>query len=205
MKKLRIATLAVTATFILSGCAYRAGYNPTYIPDKSSQYICAAAVLLYIEDEQEDFVYSGSPASFTGGATTLTIPIGTILKEVAEDVLENNFSGAIAFANSMNDLRQCEIVYNPKIVHFDYRYNQLRNLFFAITPEIDLTLQVKIYNQDRENIFQRKYNTDGYVSGHTFVISGSPAEEVNEILHETLYDLLDESLHDASSSILLNM
>lgn len=205
MTKVKIATLTVTTLFILSGCAYRAGYNPTYIPDESPHYLCAAAVLLYIEDEQEDFVYSGSPASFTGGATTLTIPIGTILKEVAEDVLENNFSGTIAFANSMTDLGQCEIVYQPEIEHFDYRYNQLKNLFFAITPEIDLTLQVTIYNQDRENIFRRKYNTDGYVSGHAYVISGSPAEEVNEILHQTLYELLDESIHDASSSILLNM
>jgi len=36
-------------------------------------------------------------------------------------------------------------------------------------------------------------------------IQNSLAEEVNEILHETLYDLLDESLHNASSSLLLDM
>gem|GEM_PF-4123278 len=43
------------------------------------------------------------------------------------------------------------------------------------------------------------------MSRRTLSIQNSLAEEVNEILHETLYDLLDESLHNASSSLLLDM
>ena len=97
-----------------------------------------------MEDEEESFVYSGSPSSFTGSGTTLTIPLGFVLREVAEEILEDRFSGGTDFANEFKSNEGYKIALHPCIKHFDYRFNQLKNIGFAITPEVEVDIQVKI-------------------------------------------------------------
>ena len=194
--------LAVPVALLLSsGCAYQAGYNPTYIPDEEPEYISADEVLLVMPDEVEDFVYSGSPSSFTGGGTTLTIPLGVILKEVSEEILEDRFSGRVDFANQFRAGEQYQLALVPRITRFDYKYNQLKNLGFAITPEVELDLEVKILGADGEKIFQHSYES-GRVSGDTYFLSGSPSEKINQTIHRALYDLLELSFADARPVVL---
>lgn len=200
MKK-QIIWLLFSCVILLSGCAYQAGYNPTYLPDDEPRYICADEVLLVMENEEEKFVYSGSPSSFTGSATNLTIPLGAILKEVAEEILEDRFSGGTDFSNKFVCDKGYIIALHPSIKHFDYRYNQLRNLGFAITPEVEVDIQVKVLDNKGNTIFDRLYKS-GYVSGETYMISGSPAEKINQALHSTVYDLLEQSFIDARPIVL---
>jgi hypothetical protein len=189
------------ALLMVSGCAYQAGYNPTYIPDEEPEYISADEVLLVMPDEVEDFVYSGSPATFTGSATTLTIPLGTILKQVSEEILEDRFSGRIGFANAFVADNDYRLALAPTITRFEYRYSQLKNLGFAITPEVELDLAVKVLDGAGETIFQQQYES-GRVSGDTYVLSGSPSEKINQTIHRTLYDLLEKSFADARPAVL---
>jgi hypothetical protein len=180
----------------VTGCSFQAGYNPTYLPDEEPEYLSASEVLLLMADEEEDFVFSGSPTSFTGWATNLTIPLGTILKETAEEILEDRFSGGTDFSNELIDPEAYLIILHPSIKRFEYRYNQLKNAGFAITPEVDIDLNVEILDREGVTIFDQDY-TSGYISGDTYFISGSPAEKVNKILHKTLYDLLETSFSEA--------
>jgi hypothetical protein len=196
----RILAVSIALT-VSSGCAYQAGYNPTYIPDEEPEYISADEVLLIMPDEIEDFVYSGSPSSFTGGGTTLTIPLGVILKEVSEEILEDRFSGPVGFANEFKASGQYRLALEPRIKRFDYKYNQLKNLGFAITPEVELDLEVKILDAKGQAIFQQSYES-GRVSGDTYFISGSPSEKINQTIHRTLYDLLELSFADARPVVL---
>jgi len=189
------------AVSLSSACAYQAGYNPTYIPDEEPEYISADEVLLVIPDEVEGFVYSGSPSSFTGGGTTLTIPLGVILKEVSEEILEDRFSGKVGFANEFRAGEQYRLALEPRIKRFDYKYNQLKNLGFAITPEVELDLDVTILDAQGQAIYQQLYES-GRVSGDTYFISGSPSEKVNQTIHRVLYDLLERSFADARPAVL---
>lgn len=189
------------AVSLSSACAYQAGYNPTYIPDEEPEYISADEVLLVIPDEVEDFVYSGSPSSLTGGGTTLTIPLGVILKEVSEEILEDRFSGKVGFANEFRAGEQYRLALEPRIKRFDYKYNQLKNLGFAITPEVELDLDVTILDAQGQAIYQQLYES-GRVSGDTYFISGSPSEKVNQTIHRVLYDLLERSFADARPAVL---
>ena len=196
MKRFCRIIAAPMALSLISGCAYQAGYNPTYIPDEEPEYISADEVLLVMPDEVEDFIYSGSPSSFTGGGTTLTIPLGVILKEVSEEILEDRFSGHVGFANEFPLDEQYRLALEPRIKRFDYKYNQLKNLGFAITPEVELDLEVTILDAGGQVIFQQSYES-GRVSGDTYFISGSPSEKVNQTIHRALYDLLELSFADA--------
>lgn len=182
--------------FLVSGCAYTAGYNPTYLPDEEPDYLSADEVLLVMPDEDEGFVFSGSPTSLTGGATKLTIPLGTILKEVSEEILEDRFSGGVDFANEFVSGKGYRIALQPSIKRFEYKYNSLKNIGLAVTPQIEVDLQVKILDESGQSIFDHLYES-GRVSGDTYFVSGSPDEKVNETLHRTLYDLLEQSFADA--------
>lgn len=187
--------------WLVSGCAYQAGYNPTYLPEEEPEYISADEVLLVMPDEEEDFVYSGSPSSFTGGGTTLTIPLGVILKEVSEEILEDRFSGKVGFASEFTAGEGYRLALAPTIRRFDYKYNQLKNLGFAITPEVELDVGVKIFDASGQVIFQQLYES-GRVSGDTYFLSGSPSEKINQVIHRTLYDLLERSFADARPAVL---
>lgn len=201
MKTRRILILIIIAAlFFLSSCAYNAGYNPTYLPDDPPEQLSSHEILLLMDDEEEEFVFSGSPTSLTGAATTLTIPLGTILKEVSEEILEDRFAGGVEFSNNLKTDEPYELIFHPCIKHFEFRFNQLKNLGFAITPEVNFTLQVEFIDKNGNKLFSKIYQT-GYVSGDTYLISGSPAEEVSQILHKTVYQVLKDSFSDARSEI----
>ena len=201
MKRLLRILAASTALWLVSGCAYQAGYNPTYLPAEEPEYISADEVLLVMPDEVEDFVYSGSPSSFTGSATSLTIPLGVILKEVSEEILEDRFSGTVGFASEFMTGGPYRLGLEPRIKRFEYRYSQLKNLGFAITPEVELDLDVNILDASGQTIFEHSYES-GRVSGDTYLISGSPSEKINQTIHRVLYDLLERSFADARPAVL---
>jgi len=188
--------IACVIVLLASGCAFQTGYNPTYLPDEEPEYLSADEVLLVMPREAEDFVYAGSPSSLTGGATNLTVPLGFILKQVAEEILEDRFSGGTDFDNEFRAESGYLIALQPSIKRFDYRYNQLKNLGFAITPQVEIDLQVEILDESGETIFDNVYES-GRVSGKSYMISGSPAEKVNQITHKVIYDLLKQSFEDA--------
>ena len=187
--------------FFLGGCAYQAGYNPTYIPDEEPDYISSDQVLLVMADEDENYVYTGSPSSFTGGGTSLSIPLGAITKEVAEEILEDRFSGRVGFANEFLHDEGYRLALKPRIRRFDYKYNSLKNLGFAITPEVDIDLRITILDSNGQTVFDEVYQS-GRTEGDTYIVSGSPSEKVNEALHRTLYRLFEESFADARPIVL---
>ena len=196
MNRNTASLLVSSVILLLSGCAYQAGYNPTYIPDEEPDYISADEVLLVMADEDEEFIYTGSPSSFTGGGTTLSIPLGAITREVAEEILEDRFSGRVGFANDFLHGEGYRLALKPRVQRFDYKYNSLKNLGFAITPEVEIDLRVTILDSTGQRIFDEVYQS-GRVSGDTYFVSGSPSEKVNETLHRALYDLFEESFADA--------
>ena len=105
--------IIISSVFLLSSCAYNAGYNPTYLPDDPPEQLSSNEILLLMDDEEEEFIFSGSPTSLTGGATTLTIPLGTILKEVAEEILEDRFAGGGLRDPSLRSSTPCSPTFVP--------------------------------------------------------------------------------------------
>jgi hypothetical protein len=180
----------------VSGCSYNVGYNPNYVPDEEPEHLSADEVILIMDEVDEEYVFLGKPTSMTGGGTTLEVPLGFILKEVSEEILEDRFSGGVDFANEFTPGEQYLFALNPEITGFEYRYNQLKNAGFAITPEVDLDLRVNILDREGTSIFNKTYNAD-YVSGESYILSGSPHEKINELIHTRIYELLEQSFDDA--------
>ena len=99
-----------------------------------------------------------------------------MLKEISSEILEDRFSGQVAFANAFVDSGDYRLALAPSIKHFDYKYNQVKNAGFAVTPQVEVNLQVEILGAYGNSIFNRTY-ASGLVSGDTYFFSTDPTEK----------------------------
>jgi len=95
-------------------------------------------------------------------------------------------------ANELPEPSPYKLMVNPRVQHFEYAYNQLKNLGFAITPEVKIDLDVTFYDQSGNEMLKKTYDS-GIRSGSSYMVSGAPSEKINQAIHETLYDLLDQA------------
>ncbi len=185
--------------FVLSlgGCAFVSNYNPAYIPNDqgSAQVALPGKGLIFTEKTDDVRPYTGSPTSFTGSSTKLTIPLGTITREIAISVFRREFRDGVDSANDLADLHKYSAVVCPKITKFTYEYNQAKNLGFAITPTVDISLEVQLRNKEGRTYWKKIYNS-GVREGPAYVVSGSPGERISELTHKTIYALMTRAAAD---------
>lgn len=136
----------------------------------------------------------------TGGANTLTLPLGEITRQIALTVFGSAFKDGADFSNSGGDAASYRLVVKPKIARFSYAFNQLKNFGFAITPQVQLDLHVTLLSPDGKTLVDKVY-ASGVSEGDTYVLSGKPAEKVNQILHQTLFKLMTDAAFDAKKSL----
>jgi hypothetical protein len=188
---------------VVNGCAHHVNYNPNYISSELSHIseTIDGKALIYTEIKQDEKVYSQVPSSFTGSATTLYVKIGEILKNISVEVFSKKFKEGAYHSNNLENTEDYSIIIRPEIFYFDYRYNQLKNLGFAITPETKISLFVFLYDKQKKLISQKRYESD-YLSSGTYLISFSPWERINQSIHQTIYKMLNEISFDVESSLL---
>lgn len=205
-RELRIDTpsrlfLAIILVLVMSGCASTLQYNPAYIgnpaPASTEALEGKAAVLITPEDSVVQF--SGGPTSFTGGATSATIPFGTIIAQAAKVVYGKLFADGVDEVNVMPEGRKYRYVVQPQLGGFSYAYNSAKSLGLAVTPQADLSILVSVYDSSG-NLLSRKTYSSGLRDGDTYAVSGNPAEKINRLAHTLTVELLDKSaieLHGA--------
>ena len=195
----RFALVAIFATFF-SGCTYKAGYNPSFLPGSAMKMGISGKALVVLEVSEEQRMFSGSPKSFTGGGTTLELPLGEVTKQVALKVFQAAFVDGADFANDTTKAGDYRLVIKPRVVRFDYYYNQLKNLGFAITPQLEMDLDVAVVRADGSVLLQKTYSS-GRTEGDTYVLSGSPDEKVNKLVHLTLFKLMTDAALDVQKAM----
>ena len=201
MACLKSIGVVVLMAFLAACSSYQIGVNPAYIPDEAPEFLSADQVLLLMSDEEENYVYTGSASSFKGGSEELTVPLGKILREVSEEILEDRFSGGISFSNDFASSSEYLVTLHPSIAGFSYGYYQLRNLGLWITPQVEVSLNVEILDAAGQSIFEKGYES-GTVIGDGYFQSFSAPEKINNLLHQTIYNLLEQSFIDAKPLVI---
>lgn len=196
-----IHALCVFLALGLAGCAYRVAYNPSYVPSGTEgQGLVQGRGLLYMDPGDEAFTYSGRPSSFTGGGSTLVIPLGRIAREISARRFGRVFSAGCDQSSSMGNPAAYAAVVQVRVVSFEYRYNRMRNLDFATTPQVDIDIQVNAYDPAGELFFSKTYGT-GWFSGKTVLDTLRPGELINRVAHEALSKLVGEAVTDVASAV----
>jgi len=188
---------AVFLLFLITSCTTSLAYNPafegTLAPIPGAQ-LNGRGVILTTEVD-DNYVFVGNPTSFTGGGTGISIPLGLITKEIAQHAFERMFSEGVVQTRNLDFISSYEIVITPRVTNFSYAYNQLKNAGFLVTPQVDISISVDIFDSEKNNIRSNIF-TSGTKDGDSYAFSGNPAERINRLAHEVVTELLNQAASD---------
>lgn len=189
----------------LAGCAQTATYNAAYVKPTVTPAAdkLAGKALVYTVKSDDDTAWMGKPTSFTGSGTTLTIPLGVIVREIAATVFGDVFRDGAVKANTFDRAADYRVVVQPRVTHFSYEYNQLKNAGFAITPTVVVSLEVSLLDVGGKPVSQRRYDS-GTVEMPAYFLSGSPGEEIGKAAHKAIFDLMVRAAADVRESLRLS-
>jgi hypothetical protein len=184
-----------------AGCAYEVAYDPSYVPGERPQYVADAKILLVMPPEQQEFTYTSEPDSVTGDFTTLTVPMGAIVRDIAEQVFSSCFGQGVEFAPERIPNGDYVIALEGNMQEFIYRYTRVIERGFEevdpsegevdawITPEVDIAFDVRAFDRRGEKVLEKTYSS-GVTAGESYRVTRRPAERINETLHATLHALM---------------
>jgi hypothetical protein len=197
---MKAATLG--AALALSACAHEVAYQEQYLPPEAPTYVAEGKLLVVMPEEQRAFVYEGPPSSTTGDYTTLIVPIGNIVQEIASHVFGECFAYGVEFADSREGHDDYVLAIEGDMQQFIYSYTKVIDQGFDaedttswIVPEVEIAFEVKVYNRAGEQVLDKIYDS-GVAAGPEYLITSRPAERINRVLHTTLHDLMLELVAD---------
>ena len=207
MRCRRLARLVVAGALLhslaaLGGCAYEVGFRPEYLPNEAPQYVAQGKLLVVMPDEQRAFVYEGPPSSRTGDFTTMTVPVGNIVQEIASHVFGECFAYGVDFVDSRADRSDYVLALEGNMQDFIYSYTKIIDAGFDaeradvwIVPEVRISFAVKGYNRAGQQVLDRVYDS-GVAAGEEYMVTSRPAERINRTRHATLHDLMLQVVAD---------
>jgi hypothetical protein len=194
-------TVAVTAA-MLAACAYEVGYDPTYVPEDRPPYVADGKLLIVMPEAQQQLIYRGAPSSEVGNFTTLTIPFGAIMRDIAGDVFGSCFARGVEFTESRETGSDYVLALEGGMEEFLYSYTRIIDQGFSdeepttwLVPEVQMQFDIRAYSPRGELMLAKTYDS-GVVAGSSYNVASRPAERVNETLHATLHALMLQVAND---------
>ncbi len=189
--------VAAIALLALGACASTLESRPDYVVVAGGGGVgLKAHGVIVMDADLRQKTITAHPNSLTGAATTITLPIGQIISDVAEKVLSPVFSDGISSAPTPAPGAYDVVL---RLDDFEYKYDQLSNLGFAITPKVSVSLTIEAIGPDGQRLFRKTYERKDYSSG-TYVASLQPAERVNRSLHLALSEIFREAGDDVRAT-----
>ena len=182
---------------VITSCTTSLNYNPSYqgsINPIPGPQLPGRAVILTTEVD-DNYVFEGNPTSFTGGASSIRIPLGLITKEIAQNTFERMFRGGVIQTRDAGLISDYSVAITPVVRNFSYAYNQLRNVGMLVTPQVDLSISVDILDTEG-NILRSNTFVSGTKEGDSYFMSGNPGERINQLAHEVVTELLNQAASD---------
>lgn len=204
-KRLGMAGTAAIAVLALAGCVTEttSGFQGRYLPKDTPEFHGKGQVMIVIPDGQRDFRWAGKASSWIGSDSTLELPLGTIVEQIATDVFGTHFSG-VKFVAARPALTGCDIAVEGDMDQFIYSYTRVIESGFSdetqetwIVPEVDVAFTARAYDASGAQIVGKTYSS-GPVAGRRYMVSSKPGERINEALHGTLHDLIDKLAADVN-------
>ncbi|HEU0225114.1 MAG TPA: hypothetical protein VFR29_06730 [Steroidobacteraceae bacterium] len=192
--------LAATALLTLAGCASSIAYRADYVPATAvnAGEKITGRVLVYTTRADDERLVTAGATSFTGSGARLTTPIGMMTREIAYKVFSEAATEGATLSNELGGAGQYSIVVRPETRDFRYGFPQLKNLGFAITPEVEVSMRVSVLDGSGKVLLEKDY-ASGVVEGKSYMLSGKPNERINQLAHTTLHALMLQAVADVRS------
>lgn len=187
-----IALSLSLAAAALGGCATTAGVHHEYVKAEQTAPSVSGEAVIMLDRNQ---TITASPKSLTGGAWTLTEPVGEIMATTAETIFDAGFSGG----SSVGAAPKPEAyAIGLKLQDFSYKYDQLSNLGFAVTPKVTVAVDADVLAPGGKPGLHKSYSRKDY-SGGAYIMSADPPERINKALHLALAEIFRDLLRDIAA------
>lgn len=191
-RKAALIAAIVLGGLVSTACTTTLQSNPSYVAAGLAAPVVKGKAVLVLDEELQDRVITAHPTSYTGGATSISAPMGEIVADVGDKILDAAFSdGAEVSSSPKAGSHDIKVELND----FSYMYDQLSSLGFQIKPKVTVALTANAVGPDGAVLINKKYTRKDYLVA-AYVISGKPAEKINEALHMALGDIFREIVDD---------
>ena len=186
-------------------------FEPAYLAAVNPSYVAEDKIVVLMHEHDQQYVFEGKPMSQLGGPIKLTMPIGSILREVTASVFRSYFMYGVVFTDELSPNLLYTVAIEPEIVDFAYRFDRrvegdvldLRRSEegFAeepvsiITPSIEFQLDVAVHDAGGNVRLEKSYFS-GLVAGESYIVTSRPHERVNATFHAALQELMLEVAED---------
>jgi len=143
----------------------------------------------------DNYVYEGNPTSFTGGGSSIQIPLGLITKQIATNVFERMFENGVIQTSDLDSVQNYTVAITPTLSTFTYAYNQLQNAGMLVTPQVNVSIAVDLRKSDGSALRSMEYSS-GIRDGDSYFMATNPAERINQLAHEVITELLNQAASD---------
>ena len=193
------------AVAVLAGCTAQGRFEAEYLEPVAAPYLAEAKIVVLMHDHDQQYTFSGKPASQIGENIKLTMPIGSILREVSAGVFRSYFMYGTVFTDELSPNLLYTVAIEPEIRNFSYRYDRdfTGDIFdvretedgvaaqplSVITPSIQFELAVRAYDSAGKVLLEKTYES-GVVQGESYMVTSRPHERVNATFHKALEQLM---------------
>lgn len=196
---------ALILPFLLGGCAAEVAFDPEYVSPATPSYLAEAEIVILLHDHDLEYVYDGAADSLVGQSTSLTMPIGDIMREISAHVFQSCFMFGVVFTEELVPDMRYIIAIEPEIRDFSYRFDRrieegfvdvtstddgfAETPFSTITPSVQFEVGLTAYNSSGDVVLENTYQS-GRVAGESYVTSNRPYELINATFHAALQDIM---------------
>ena len=190
---------------LLGGCAAEVVFDPEYVSPAEPSYLAEAEIVVLMHDHDLEYVYDGTADSLVGQSTSLTMPIGDIMREISAHVFQSCFMFGVVFTEELVPNMRYVIAIEPEIRDFSYRFDRrieegfvdvtptddgfAETPFSTIIPSVQFEVGLTAYNSFGDVVLENTYQS-GRVAGESYVISNRPYELINATFHTALQDIM---------------
>lgn len=161
---------------------------PTAPAAPAAGVLAGKGVIVMDKALQDQLIKKQRPDSFTGGATSLTFPIGVSIRDTALKTLSPSFADGAEVAEVAKPQAYGVVL---RLDGFTYKYDSMSSLGFAITPRVTVTLTAEALGPDGKSLFRKAYTRQDFTAG-AYVASFKPKEKVLGSLQKALDEIFVE-------------
>ena len=188
-----IACALLSLSLLLGACTTTLESRPDYIVTSGAGGVALPGEAVIVMDPGlRDEVITAHPESMTGGATTIVLPIGQVIRDVSTKILAPVFTNGATVAPAPKTNAYGVLL---RLDSFSYKYDQLSNLGFAITPKATVSMTIEAVGPDGRSLFRKTYVRKDYTTG-AYLASVQPAEKINKDVHLALGEIFRDVADD---------
>ncbi|RAK59727.1 hypothetical protein DJ021_07880 [Phenylobacterium hankyongense] len=187
---LALAGLGATA------CTTTSQVHPEYVSAGLSAPVVQGKAVIVMDAAARNGTVTAHPTSLTGAATSITEPMGPIIAATGQKVFGAGFSGGAQVADQPQPDAYAVALRSDS---FSFKYDQLSNLGFAITPKVSVGVTADVAAPGGKPLLHKSYTRTDITTG-AYAASLNPPEKINQALHMALGEIWREVLDDIKAA-----